>query len=848
MKADRRLAGEAIEAVRQAIAEAGGNEVFLVGVVGAEGLVDSVTVGARGSDEAVPVLRPHLRGGDVVLHNHPGTGMSPGGVDMDVDSRPSRGALLTPSRADLAIASRLGDDGIGFYIVDNTVDEVYVVAEPVAVHEVQLLDRQALAGTLEPGGALERLVPWFEERPTQVGMLRAVCDAFNGDGILAVEAGTGVGKSLAYLLPALAWAARNGERVVVSTNTINLQQQLMEKDIPLVKRVLAPDGLDPRVALVKGRGNYLCLHRLAEAVEETTLFEEPDSELAAIGDWAMTTTTGDRTDLSFYPSDETWFRICSEPDACLGLRCSRREGCFVLRARREASAAVVLVANHHLLFADLAFRMAGGGFEDPAVLPPFRRVIFDEAHNVEKAATSFFSRSFNRFSLLRYLNRLHRRRKGRVVGLVPMLARISGHPLKGVPGLIGDVREAAERLDACCGDLMGEEGSFLLEPGTRDRFLEAAGGALADLSARIRELAESFTAALDQVRAHGKEESENIAWECRVQLNRLSEAAGVASRFREAEITGNEIYWMEALRGTRGQGGAGGASSGAREAARSAARLVITPLDIGPLMREAVYEPLPTVVFTSATLTVAGSFAYWSRRIGLDARAGREVSTGVFPSPFDYRSNVLVGVPTDAPAPDAQGYRGFLARFLGEALAASRGGALVLFTSRALLREMHEAVAPGLAESGLRILRQGEDDRARLLDRFREETSSVLFATDSFWEGVDAPGDTLHMVVLCRLPFRVPSEPVLKARMAAIEAAGGNSFAELSLPDAVVRMRQGFGRLMRRRDDQGVVLVLDSRIVTKRYGEVFLDSLPPARRLVTDSAGVLAGVAEFFGG
>lgn len=835
MRADRRLAAEAIEAIRQAIAEAGGNEVFLVGVVGDGGLVETVTVGARGSDEAVPVLRPHLRGGDVVIHNHPNT--SP--------------ADLAPSRADLAIASRLGDEGIGFCIVDNPVDEVYVVAEPVAARELRPLDRQALAATLEPGGALNRLVPWFEERPTQVGMLRAVCDAFNGDGILAVEAGTGVGKSLAYLLPALAWAARNGERIVVSTNTINLQQQLMEKDIPLVKRVLALDGLEARVALVKGRGNYLCLHRLAEAVEETTLFDEPDSELAAIGEWALTTSTGDRTDLSFYPSDETWFRVCSEPDACLGLRCSRRDGCFVLRARREASAASVLVANHHLLFADLALRLAGGGFEDPAVLPPYRRVVFDEAHNVEKAATSFFSRSFNKFSLMRYLNRLHRRRKGRVVGLVPMLAKISGQPLKGVPGLIASVREAAEALDERAAGLMGEEGSFLLEPASRDRFLEESGEALAELSAAIRTLADSLTEAVERAAAKSGPETENIAWECRVQLNRLSEAAGVAERFRAAEIAGNDIYWMEALRGSGGSTARGtqgvGSGDAPREPARSAARLVITPLDIGPMMRDAVYGPLPTVVLTSATLTVADNFAYWAGRIGLDARAGREVSTGVFPSPFDYRANVLIGVPTDAPAPDAPGYRAFLARFLLDALVASRGGALVLFTSRALLREMHEAVAPHLAGLGIRVLRQGEDDRARLLERFRDETSSVLFATDSFWEGVDAPGETLHTVVLCRLPFRVPSEPVLKARMAAIEAGGGNPFTELSLPDAVVRMRQGFGRLMRRRDDRGVVLVLDSRIVTKRYGQVFLDSLPRARRLIADSAAVLAGVEEFFG-
>jgi len=832
MRADRRLAAETIEAIRLAIAEAGGNEVFLVGRVGADGLVDSVTVGARGSDDAVPGRRPHHRGGDVGIHNHPSSGSR---VD------------LAPSRADLAVAARLGDEGIGFFIVDNQASDVYVVAEPVAVREPRPLDRQALAATIEPGGALDRLVPWFEERASQVGMLRAVCDAFNGDGILAVEAGTGVGKSLAYLLPALSWAAQNGERVVVSTNTINLQQQLVEKDLPLVRRILGFEAGDLRVALVKGRGNYLCLHRLAEATEEVTLFDEPDGELAAIGEWALTTSTGDRTDLSFYPSDETWSRVCSEPDACLGLRCARREGCFVLRARREASAAAVLVANHHLLFADLAFRMAGGGFEDPAVLPPYRRVVFDEAHNVEKAATSFFSRSFNRRSLARFLNRLHRRRKGRVVGLVPMLAKASGQALRGVPGLIVSVREAAEGLDERCAMLMGEEGTFLLEPASAERFLETAGEALSVLSASIRALVESLANALESAEAKGGQQVENTAWECRVQLNRLSEAAGIAERFRAAELAGNDIYWMEAMPGRRlGAKEPTSRPASSRETVPPA-RLVITPLDIGGLMRESVYEPLPTVVFTSATLTVAESFAYWAGRIGLDSRVGRDVSTGVFPSPFDYRSNVLLGVPTDAPAPDAPGYRTFLQRFLARALSASRGGALVLFTSRALLAEMHQAVAPALAGEGIRILRQGEDDRARLLERFREDERSALFATDSFWEGVDAPGETLHTVVLCRLPFRVPSEPVLKARMAAVEAGGGNSFAELSLPDAVIRTRQGFGRLMRRRDDRGVVLVLDSRIVTRSYGAVFLDSLPPARRLVTDAAGVLAGVADFFG-
>jgi ATP-dependent DNA helicase DinG len=384
LRAEERLSPAVIEEIREAIADADGNEVFLVGRMGDDGTIASVTVGARGTDEAVPVLSPHLAEGDAVIHNHPSGGTH-------------------PSNADLAVASRLGSQGIGFYIVDNDLVEIYVVAEPVQPHEIVPLDEDDLAAGLSPGGSLSRVYPLFEERESQTSMLRHICRAFNNDEISAAEAGTGVGKSLAYLVPAVAWAARNGERVVVSTNTINLQQQLMEKDIPLAKKVL---GEDPKVVLVKGRGNYLCLHRLNEALEEMGLFDERDPELLSIREWGRTTETGSRTDLSFYPSDETWSRVCSEADTCLGLRCANREGCFVVKARREASSAKILIANHHLLFADLALRLSGSGYDDPAVLPPFRRVIFDEAHNVEKAASSFFSQSFSRFTINRHLGRL----------------------------------------------------------------------------------------------------------------------------------------------------------------------------------------------------------------------------------------------------------------------------------------------------------------------------------------------------------------------------------------------------------------------------------------------------------
>ena len=838
MRAEERLTPRVIEEIREAIADADGNEVFLVGKLGDDGRVSAVTVGARGTDEAVPVLSPHLDEGDAVIHNHPPVGSGPKGRE-----RPSSGGRtnISPSNADLAIASRLGNQGIGFYIVGNDLVDIYVVAEAVQPHRAVSLDEEELAAGLSPGGALSRVYPLFEERESQTQMLRQVCRAFNNDEICAAEAGTGVGKSLAYLVPAVAWASRNGERVVVSTNTINLQQQLVEKDIPLAKKVL---GEDPKVVLVKGRGNYLCLHRLNEALEEMGLFEERDPELLSIREWARTTDTGSRTDLSFYPTDDTWSRVCSEADACLGLRCTHREGCFVLKARREAASARILIANHHLLFADLALRLGGSGFDDPAVLPPFRRVIFDEAHNVEKAATSFFSQSFSRFTIMRHLGRLYRKRKGKVTGHLPVVLRLLGKtPLAGrMPGLIQAVQDRAGELDAAVIDLLREESALLLDSGSMPDFRDRAGTELGNLSFSIRELCDAFTEVLEKLESTASpgasEDSpqDAIAWDCRVQLSRLSGIADMIDRFRLGEAGENDIFWLESLRsGRRGS-----------EETEKAVRLVITPLDVGPLMREAVFQPLRTAVFTSATLTVAGSFSYWAGRLGLSAVDGKEPVFKSFPSPFNYREHVLLGVPTDAPAPDAPGHREFLAGILGRALVASRGAGLVLFTSYSLLKEMYEAVQPELARAGIRLMKQGDADRARLLDSFRAERSSVLFATDSFWEGVDVPGDTLHIVILCRLPFRVPSEPVLRARMASIEARGGNPFGELSLPDAVVRMRQGFGRLMRRHDDSGVVLILDPRIVTKQYGAVFLDSLPAARRVIGPAADVLREVASFF--
>ncbi len=664
-------------------------------------------------------------------------------------------------------------------------------------------------------------------------MLCFLCRQLDNSGIGVSEAGTGVGKSLAYLIPAAAWIFRNEERIVVSTATINLQQQLMEQDIPLVARIL---GRDIDAHLVKGRGNYLCLNRLEDALEEYSLFQEQNEEMTAIRDWAATSPTGSRTELPFYPAEETWSRVCSEADACHGLRCRNRESCFVLKSRRQAAAARLLVVNHHLLFSDLSLRLASGGFESSAVLPPFKHIIFDEAHNIEQSATSFFSRHFSRRSLAGQCSRLQRRKKKRTLGLLPVLEKLSGKsPLYGqIRGQLNAVAEAARTLESSALDLLGERASWRLNAvnGVKNANdgagkVEVLFACLQDLSSSLAVLSGSFERLFG---LFDTEEEPSALYECRLQLRRLAAAGDICECFLRFREYGEDIFWLERQRDLRGEAGV---------------RFVITPLDIAPIMKEAVYEPYQTLLFTSATLTVNKSFRYWRGRIGLDTTVSREVEESVFASPFDFERNVLLAIPREIPLPDETGYSDFVCRFLDEVLRISEGRALVLFTSYAQLQEVYQRLAGPLAEEGIPLLRQGEDDRSRLLKRFRQSRESVLLATDSFCEGVDAPGEALQLDIVSRLPFRVPTHPVLEARLDAVREGGGNPFWDLSLPAAVMRLKQGFGRLVRNKTDKGVVVILDARIVSKSYGRYFLASLPKTRITVSAPNWVMNAVEDF---
>ncbi|MDR1949890.1 MAG: ATP-dependent DNA helicase DinG [Spirochaetaceae bacterium] len=813
MRADKRLSGQVIQLLGEEIRDAGGNEVFALGFCNAQGLIARVKVLARGNPGSVLAVGAGIDAAseaepaDVLIHNHPS-------------------GFLTPSDNDLIIASRAAESGVGSFIIDNEVRQVYVVAEPTRRRARKTLDADGICRNLEEGGAIARRLPAYETRPSQLDLMRLIVRGFNEDALVAAEAGTGVGKSFAYLLPAMSYALLNEERIVISTATINLQQQLYGKDIPLVASALPSAPSKPiKAVLIKGRGNYLCRRRLVDALREPVLDDEENDSLRSINAWSETTPTGDRQDLAFLPPETLWLRVCSEADLCMGMRCPERERCFILSLRRECADARILVVNHHLLFADLAARHEGAGYDNTVVLPPYTRVIIDEAHTIEGAATSFFSKSFSRPGLFRQLGRLYRKRRAQPAGL---LLRLGSMVSGGGEALIDDaaegiqkIRETADALDDAALHLSAREGTFRLTPSREGPITALLFPCLLELRKGISALAGILRAMLEKVNPDF--EDDPTVWEVKAVLRRLEAVGTICGAFMEYQERPGEVLWIE---GHYGSGSSGD---------KTWAQFSVTPIDVAPSLRDALFEPNKTVVCVSATLTVAdsrnlkGSFTYWKERSGVNLVAERDLLSGLFPSPFPYAKSVLLAAPRDAPLPEEAGYQAFVDGAAAKLAEIAGGSALILFTSYQSLRSAYHTAAPVLEKQGIRCLKQGDDDRSRLLRSFLDDESSVLFATDSFWEGVDAPGNTLRLVILCRLPFRTPNEPVFEARREALEKRGGNAFMDLSLPEAVMKFKQGFGRLMRRSGDYGVVAVLDGRILHKRYGEYFLRSLPETK-------------------
>lgn len=818
--------------MRHEIAAADGNEVFFIGRTNVDGIIFEVETIARGSKVAVPAIITRASGGDVVIHNHPS-------------------GDLTPSSADMDIASVAGNQGIGFAIIDNNCNRCYQVVAPFTEKRGELLSLEEIGAVFAVDGMMAQL-KGYEQRDEQVRMAFAVAEAFNGDRVTLVEAGTGTGKSLAYLVPAILWATRNNQRVVVSTNTINLQEQLIKKDLPFLSR---NSRVEFKAVLVKGRGNYACLRKLEHAEAEPALFpDESSTELTTIIEWARNSQDGCRSDLAFTPHRNSWEEVCCEADQCSRSRCKHFGRCFFYRARREASSARVLVVNHSLLLSDIVLRKETG-YDATAILPPFTRLILDEGHHLEDVATTHLSLIIARSDILKQLHRLVPLKSNRAALLTIISSRITRDLPESQEGLYAELSALLEShllprahdlaglteqtmdwlaisMEHDAAGLTGREQKLRITPEIECRpFWQ-------EVRMRLHALADAlndYTSALRTLLRR----SEDLPEKLREKLaDQLLDTGGIEGRLQAMAdgllffITDALGYcrWIETRTGARGV----------------QARLCAAPLDISAQIKETVLDRLKTVIVTSATLTVGGEFDYLKKRTGFGLLPKERLSELRLASPFDYTRQVFVAIPEDMPEPTASGYREALEERILKAVAISRGGAFILFTSYDLLNRVYAALSPDLARIGLMALKQGETGRHALLAQFRKEGNTVLFGTDSFWEGVDVKGKALRLVIISRLPFHVPTEPVQQARAEKIKADGGDSFRDYSVPQAVIKFRQGFGRLIRSRDDRGAVLILDRRVINKGYGRIFLRSLPETEIVKGDSKEIFAKMERFF--
>ncbi|UCE20345.1 MAG: DEAD/DEAH box helicase [Gemmatimonadota bacterium] len=700
------------------------------------------------------------------------------------------------------------------------------------------IDIKTIEDTFSSDGPLSRVFPHYEERPQQVAMAREVVKAFNNSECLIVEAGTGVGKTLAYLVPAVHWALENGDRVIVSTKTKNLQEQLFFSDIPLLRDVIDRPFT---AVLLKGRSNYLCLNKWYRTLAEANLGDEERIAMLPLVLWLKETVSGDiseNTGFRFVHNSGLWNRVCAESLFCLGGGCKYKDKCFYQKVRGAAHNAHIVVTNHALLLSDVLM--------DHAVLDAYHRLILDEAHTVEKVATQHFGRNVTIWRVRSLSDKLWRKDPVET-GLLPTLVqRVERAPLGGAQRArlrkhLEKARDRIQRVRATAPEYFrqvtreafkrigehrdrytskvryGENDNLLVFNMSYD-FLEVLTELCRDLTRICTGLGEIPESALADLQELVQEATARVQ-ECEELMSDLSFV-----------LMGDDegfVYWVEVP----------------SQDDHSDARLCAAPLEIGELMTAHFYEGLETTVLTSATLTTHGRFDYVLERLGLDPERTVQFRTG---SPFRFEDQALVCVPSFLPSPWERSFQQELGHLIKEVVLATRRGTMALFTSYDMLTSTYNAIQEPLEREGIRVLGQGVNgSRSHIMSQFKREKSAILMGTESFWEGVDLLGEELTVLFLVKLPFAVPTEPLVEAQIEAYERRGLDPFQHYSVPEAVMKFKQGFGRLIRSREDRGVALVCDTRVLTSNYGRIFLKSLPTKSLVCPDREALLSEITRW---
>ena len=814
MNIEEKISLEARNKMAFEISESGGNEVFFRGILDENKIVSEVEVIAKGNRYSVPAILRRMKKNEIIIHNHPS-------------------GYLYPSDADIEVASIFANrmDG-GSYIVDNNVENIYVITEAY-FDENKKID---IKPYFEKNGLLSQYFKEFEYRDEQLHMAEHIEKGLNDEKKVIVEAGTGTGKTLAYLIPSIQWALENEKKVIISTNTINLQEQLLNKDIPIAKKIMPRDF---KYLLVKGRGNFLCNRKHANLLsmkpaELEEFSDDQKRQFEAIINWGKETKTGDKSELYFEVDYTVWEYFQSETDICAGARCPYKSECFFLKSREEKKKADILIANHHIFFSDLAIRKEIGFNTDYSILPEYGLVVFDEAHNIEKVARDYFSYEVSKYGFTKAMNQIlnvlsKKKNKGQLETLIHYLKERKYEDKEIVEKLLeNDIRLNHNNLFKAGRDYF-------------DRLIEIfSKGQIGSISFRIKKdeiMASSFYSMLNDVK-------ENFVLEFNTYLRTVRKVIAILKETEDNDGVINDfikyierletffenfkfinnlddeefIYWVEVNN------------------KKNNSKLVATPLKIDDELSENLYSNLKQLVFTSATIAVENNFDYFKKSIGLE----EETYNKIIASPFDYDKQMKVYIPSGLPDPNDRNFLDEIEPLLKKMILKTRGRTFVLFTSYKSLNYMYYMLRDELEENGINFFIQGMYPRTKLVEMYKNSDAPVLFGTDSFWEGVDVKGEQLISVIIVKLPFKVPSDPVTEAIIETYELQGKNPFIEYQIPESVIKFKQGIGRLIRSKEDRGIITILDNRIVTKRYGKYFLDSIPTKNIIRIDQSEIIS--------